>query len=334
MFLIRKAIPLVLLIAICPLFGYRISYDKDSVVPKVKIWMRPASSATDALKKHLSLQFKSGIPDTVVDIAQKIKGISAPAGNFLNAPTKGWSVKIAKGVQYTADALQKINSMFGSNIKDIIGRIDRGSDEAYHKVVRGNRGRDGEWAVNKDMYAIVTLPDSYVPLNEPYLVRARTNVGFIVTATPDPDIPGNVILSAHFNPASAAQGQPAEDDKRDRGEMRKLAEESGEWAYMGRRPTAQELAEQERRILEAKKAELAKANKEASDALGLPENATDYQVLGVANNATKDQITKAFRNLTLKWHPDRNPNNRDLASKVFNKIQAAYDALSNTQEKA
>lgn len=324
-----KTMPLLVLMLICPLLAYRISNDKDSVIPTVDIYMRPAKDAADALKKHLSLISKAGIPDTVVNIAQMVKGVSVPAGNLLNAPTKGVSIKVAKGVEYTADALKKVNDMFNPSIRDIIGRIDRGKDEAYHhNVVRGNRGRDAEWGVNKDMYAIVTLPDSYIPLNQPYLIPARSNVGFIVKETPDPEMPGNVILSADFNSASARQGIPSENDTRDKNEMRRLAQESGEYAFNGKKPTPEELAAQEKRILEERKAAVARADKEALAALGLPENATDYQVLGVAANATYDQIAQAYRNLVIKWHPDRNPDKKDLAAKVFNKIKASFDALN------
>lgn len=331
--LILKVLSLTMLIGICPLLAYRISHDKNSQVVDVDLYVRPAKDAAEALKKHMSLITKTGIPDTVVNVSQIIKKVSVPAGKLLSGPTNGMSVKIASGVGFTADALKKINDMFNPNIKDIIGRIDRGKDEAYHNnVVRGNRGRDAEWAVNKDMYVIVTLPGSYVPISEPYLVRSRGIAGFTVKAVPDPEIPGNVILTADFNPMSAAQGIPAEDDTRDKKKMRELAKESGEWAYRGEKPSAQELAAIDQKILEDKKAAVAKDDKEALAALGLPENASDYQVLGVPNNATLDQITKAYRALVTKWHPDRYPD-KVLGAKVFRKVQAAYDALRTAPAK-
>lgn len=325
--LILKVLSLTLFVFVCPLFGYRISHDKDSAVVAVDIYMRPAKDAAEAIRKHLSYEGKMTIPDTVVNVSQVIKKVSVPIGNVLKAPTNGMSVKIASGVGFTADALKKINDMFNPSIKDIIGRIDRGKDEAYHaNVVRGNRGRDAEWPVNKDMYAIVTLPGSYAPISEPYLVRSRGIAGFIVRATPDPEIPGNVILKADFNSASAVQGIPAENDTRDKKKMRELAQESGEWAYRGEKPSAQELALQEQKVLEQKKTQIAQDDKDALAALGLPENANDYQVLGVANTATMDQITKAYKALVIKWHPDRYPD-KVLGTKVFRKVQAAYDAL-------
>ena len=42
--------------------------------------------------------------------------------------------------------------------------------------------------------------------------------------------------------------------------------------------------------------------------LDLPQKATPAQVLGVTPDASKEDIIKAWRNLMLKWHPDRNPN--------------------------
>jgi molecular chaperone DnaJ len=36
-----------------------------------------------------------------------------------------------------------------------------------------------------------------------------------------------------------------------------------------------------------------------------------YQVLGVARNATEDAITKAYRRLAMKYHPDRNTDDKD-----------------------
>lgn len=53
-----------------------------------------------------------------------------------------------------------------------------------------------------------------------------------------------------------------------------------------------------------------------------------YKVLGVKKTATPDEIRTAFRNLTKKWHPDKNPGNKKAHDK-FIEIQMAYDVLSD-----
>ncbi|KAK9893748.1 DnaJ-domain-containing protein [Cystobasidium minutum MCA 4210] len=58
-----------------------------------------------------------------------------------------------------------------------------------------------------------------------------------------------------------------------------------------------------------------------------------YQLLGVEVEATSEEIRKAFRREALKWHPDKNAGSEE-ASKRFIKIQAAYDVLSDNQERA
>lgn len=58
-----------------------------------------------------------------------------------------------------------------------------------------------------------------------------------------------------------------------------------------------------------------------------------YELLEVDPAAEADEIRKAFRKQALKWHPDKNAGSED-ASKRFVKIQAAYDVLSDDQERA
>jgi DnaJ-class molecular chaperone len=57
-----------------------------------------------------------------------------------------------------------------------------------------------------------------------------------------------------------------------------------------------------------------------------------YNILGVPETASKDEIKKAYRTLSLKLHPDRNPNNLDAVSK-FQKINEAYETLGDEQKK-
>ena len=45
---------------------------------------------------------------------------------------------------------------------------------------------------------------------------------------------------------------------------------------------------------------------------------TLYEVLGVKNDSSQDEIKKAYRSLSLKYHPDRNPS--DEATKKFQEI--------------
>ena len=59
-----------------------------------------------------------------------------------------------------------------------------------------------------------------------------------------------------------------------------------------------------------------------------------YEVLGVDLEATDDDLKKAYRKLALKWHPDKNLDNAEVAKKEFQLIQAAYELLSDPQERA
>uniref|UniRef100_A0A8C2BH15 DnaJ heat shock protein family (Hsp40) member B6b n=2 Tax=Cyprinus carpio TaxID=7962 RepID=A0A8C2BH15_CYPCA len=58
-----------------------------------------------------------------------------------------------------------------------------------------------------------------------------------------------------------------------------------------------------------------------------------YEVLGVTRNASHDDIKKAYRKKALKWHPDKNPNNKEQADKMFKEISEAYEVLSDENKR-
>jgi len=59
-----------------------------------------------------------------------------------------------------------------------------------------------------------------------------------------------------------------------------------------------------------------------------------YEVLGVARDADADQIKSAYRKAALKWHPDRNPENKAEAGENFRACSEAYSVLSDSQKRA
>ena len=50
-----------------------------------------------------------------------------------------------------------------------------------------------------------------------------------------------------------------------------------------------------------------------------------YKILQVDRNANDDDLKKAYRMLAMKWHPDKNPNNKRDAEAKFKNISEAYD---------
>ena len=58
-----------------------------------------------------------------------------------------------------------------------------------------------------------------------------------------------------------------------------------------------------------------------------------YRVLGLTEDATQQEIKKRYKKLALKWHPDRNTENKEEAQKKFIEIQQAYEILSNLKSK-
>lgn len=58
-----------------------------------------------------------------------------------------------------------------------------------------------------------------------------------------------------------------------------------------------------------------------------------YEVLGVSKSATPEEIKKAYRQLALKYHPDRNPDDKDAEEK-FKEAAEAYSVLSDENKRA
>ena len=57
-----------------------------------------------------------------------------------------------------------------------------------------------------------------------------------------------------------------------------------------------------------------------------------YEVLGVDKKATLDEIKKAYRKLAVKYHPDRNPGDKEAEDK-FKEATEAYEILSDDKKR-
>ncbi len=58
-----------------------------------------------------------------------------------------------------------------------------------------------------------------------------------------------------------------------------------------------------------------------------------YEVLGLQKGATEDEIKKAFRKMAMKYHPDRNPDDKEAEEK-FKEVNEAYAVLSDPDKKS
>lgn len=58
-----------------------------------------------------------------------------------------------------------------------------------------------------------------------------------------------------------------------------------------------------------------------------------YVVLDIAKDASHGEVKKAYRKLALKWHPDKNPDQKEEAEKKFKEISEAYEVLSDKEKR-
>ena len=58
-----------------------------------------------------------------------------------------------------------------------------------------------------------------------------------------------------------------------------------------------------------------------------------YTILELNRDASMDDIKKSYKKLAIKWHPDKNPDNRELAEEKFKEITEAYGILADEEKK-
>mmetsp|Transcript_26334 Transcript_26334/g.55986 ORF Transcript_26334/g.55986 Transcript_26334/m.55986 type:complete len:540 (-) Transcript_26334:258-1877(-) len=82
---------------------------------------------------------------------------------------------------------------------------------------------------------------------------------------------------------------------------------------------------------EDQKRECQEKFEQAKTALKQSKEKNYYKILGVPRTAQQKEIKKAYRDLALKWHPDKNSENKEEAEKMFQDISEAYEVLSDKE---
>jgi len=60
---------------------------------------------------------------------------------------------------------------------------------------------------------------------------------------------------------------------------------------------------------------------------------TYYEMLDIKSDASEAEIKRAHKKLALKWHPDKNPENKEQAQKKFIEVQQAYEILGDPEKR-
>ena len=54
-----------------------------------------------------------------------------------------------------------------------------------------------------------------------------------------------------------------------------------------------------------------------------------YDILELPDNSSDDQVKRAYKKLAIKYHPDKNPDNRETAEEKFKEVAEAYEIVTN-----